>query len=120
MVCLSVEMLQMERKMLKMLKVPVVVLNMKGNFVNCPQWNKISKINPIIADMTQVITKEELETLSVDEINERVHKAFEYDDFAWQRDNKIVIDHPKRAEGLHSLLYQCYKTLNFPDGHEDL
>ena len=94
-------------KMLKMLKVPVVVLNMKGNFVNCPQWNKISKRNPIIADMTQVITKEELETLSVDEINERVHKAFEYDDFAWQRDNKIVIDHPKRAEGLHSLLYQC-------------
>lgn len=95
-------------KMLKLFKVPVVVLNMKGNYLSHPQWNKYGKKKcPVEADMTQIITREELETLSVAEINKRVQDAFVYDDFAWQLENKIVIDHPKRAEGLNGLLYQC-------------
>ena len=94
-------------KMLKMFKVPVVVMNLKGNFLAHPQWNKKGANNPVVADMTQIITQEEIETLSVQEINERVQKAFVYNDFAWQRENKIVIDRKDRAQGLHSLLYQC-------------
>ncbi|MBQ7408494.1 MAG: 1-acyl-sn-glycerol-3-phosphate acyltransferase [Clostridia bacterium] len=94
-------------KMMKMLKVPVVVLNLKGNFVHCPQWNKIGKKNFIHADLIQVVTAEEIENLSADEINARIKEAFVYDDFAWQKANNIIIDHPKRANGLHSLLYQC-------------
>ena len=94
-------------KMLKMFKVPVVVLNMKGNYLAHPQWGKIGNSNPVEADMTQVLTKEDLEVLSVEEINAKIRKAFEYDDYAWQRDNKIALNNPKRAEGLNGLLYQC-------------
>ena len=94
-------------KMLKMFKVPVVVLNLKGNFLAHPQWGTVGNRNPVEADMTQVFTKEDLEKLSVEEINKKLREAFEYDDYAWQRENKIAIDNPKRAEGLHSLLYQC-------------
>jgi len=94
-------------KMMKLLKVPVVVLNIKGNYIDHPQWNKYVKFAPIEADMTQIVTQEEVASLSADEINQRIKTAFEYDDFKWQLDNKIVMDHPKRAEGLNSLLYQC-------------
>ena len=94
-------------KMVKVLKVPVVVLCLHGNFINCPHWNKIFKKNPIAAEMTQVITAEEAKSLSADEINRRIREAFQKDDFKWQLENKVKIDHPKRAEGLHSLLYKC-------------
>lgn len=94
-------------KMCKMMKVPIVVINQKGNFVSCPQWNKINKHNPVFATMTQIVDKEEIKTLSVSEINKRIRKAFVYDDFKYQKENNLVIDDPKRAEGLHSILYQC-------------
>ncbi len=94
-------------KLVRMLRVPVVVLRIHGNFITCPQWNKIEKNNHVEAEMFQLITKEEARKLSVAEINERIAEAFEYDDFKWQYDNKIKVDHPKRAEGLHCLLYKC-------------
>ena len=94
-------------KMVKLLGVPVVVMLIQGNFVTCPQWNKKNKKTYVEAEMKQIITAEETKTLSVEEINQRILDNFQYDDYAWQRDNKIKIDDPGRADGLHSLLYKC-------------
>ena len=94
-------------KMCKMMKVPIVIINQKGNFVTCPQWNKVNKHTPVFATMTQIVNKEEIKTLSVSEIDRRIRQAFVYDDFRYQKESGLVIDHPKRAEGLHSILYQC-------------
>lgn len=98
-------------KMCKVLKHPVVVLNMHGNYLTQPVWNlKMRKLN-IAADMTQIITKDEILTLSVDEINKRIHDAFEYDEYKWQKDNKIKITESYRAEKIHKVLYQCPSCL---------
>ena len=94
-------------KMVKFLKVPVVVIQVRGNFITNPQWNKKNKKTHVEAKMIQIITAEETKTLSVDEINQRIAEYFAYDDFAWQLENKVKIDHPTRANGLHSLLYKC-------------
>ena len=91
----------------RMLKVPVVTLAIHGNFITCPQWNKINKGSYVEADMTCIVTADEVKTLSRDEINRRIRESFRYDDFRWQRERGIVIDHPERARGLHSLLYKC-------------
>ena len=96
-------------KMVRLLGVPVVVLMIHGNFVTCPQWNKINKKTFVEAEMKQIITAEETKTLSVNEINQRIAENFQYDDFAWQKEKQIKIDHPERAKGLHSLLYKCPK-----------
>lgn len=94
-------------KTVKLLKVPVVVLRIHGNFITCPQWNKKNKKTRVEAEMVQIVTAEEAKALSVDEINKRILENFAYDDFKWQWDNKVKIDHPGRANGLHSLLYKC-------------
>ena len=94
-------------KLIKVLKVPVVVLKIQGNFITCPQWNKINKKTHVEAQMVQIITREECKDISLDEIANRIREHFTYDDYKWQLENKIKIDHPKRAEGLHALLYKC-------------
>ena len=94
-------------KMVKMLGVPVVVLMIHGNFVTCPQWNKINKKTYVEAEQRLIVTAEETKNLSAKEINERIAANFRYDDFAWQKEKQIRIDHPQRAKGLHSLLYKC-------------
>ena len=98
-------------KIIKLFKHPVVVLNMHGNYLSQPVWNlKPRKLN-IAADMTQIIKKDEIEQLSLDEINDRIQKAFVYDEYKWQFDNKVVIDESFRAENLHKVLYQCPSCL---------
>ena len=94
-------------KLIKVLKVPVVVLKIQGNFITCPQWNKINKKTHVEAQMVQIITREECKDITLDEIASRIREHFQYDDYKWQLEHKVKIDHPKRAEGLHALLYKC-------------
>lgn len=94
-------------KLVKVLKVPVVVLRIHGNFVASPQWNKINKKTPVEAKMIKILTPEQAKAMSADEINQLIREYFQYDDFAWQLEKKMKITHPKRANGLHRLLYKC-------------
>ncbi len=95
-------------KMVKVLKVPVVTLNMKGNYLQSPIWNlTIRKEAKLLTDMTYALTKEEVVKLSVKEIYEKLSKLLAYDEYEWQREQKLKITYPKRAEGLHMPLYQC-------------
>ncbi len=95
-------------KMAKYLKVPVVILLSYGNFIVNQQWNKDKfRPAPLKGKLICVADAEEVKTLSAEEIYGRIKEAFVYDDFKYQLDNKIKIDFPERARGLHSILYQC-------------
>lgn len=95
-------------KLAKLFKVPVVTLICHGHHINSPLWNLTDrKLKGTQATMKQILTADELKTKSVEEINEILRNEFYYDDFAWQKENGIIIDFPKRAEGLHKVLYQC-------------
>lgn len=95
-------------KLAKMCGVPVVVMIQKGNFIRSPQWNKrpYRKI-PQVVDFIQIATKEETKTLSPEEIQTRIEKAFIYDDYKYQLDNKIEVKSKKRAHNIHKILYKC-------------
>jgi DNA-directed RNA polymerase subunit RPC12/RpoP len=95
-------------KMARLMGVPVVTLIMHGHHVNSPYWavgNR--KVRPVEAEMRLLFTKEEVRSLPVAELNARLAKAFEYDDFAWQKAKGLRVCYKRRAEGLHKVLYQC-------------
>ena len=95
-------------KLCKLLGVPVVTLICHGHHVNSPFWNLHDRgVAPTEAEMTLQYTAEDLKTASADEINDRLVEAFQYDDFAWQKERGIKTPYAKRAEGLHKVLYQC-------------
>ena len=95
-------------KMVKMAKVPVVVVIHHGNHLESPFWNfrKKRKV-PLYTTATQVLTKDQVEKLSVDEINKILKEAFVYDEYKYQKENKILITENYRAEGIHKILYRC-------------
>ncbi len=95
-------------KLCRLLNVPVVTLICHGHHVNSPFWNLHDRnVSPTEAEMTLLFTPDELRATPLDEINRRIVEAFRYDDFRWQRERGIRISYPKRAEGLHKVLYQC-------------
>ena len=61
----------------------------------------------VSAHVKCIATPEELRDKSVAELDALLDEAFSFDNFAWQRDNKVSIDVPFRADGLHRILYKC-------------
>lgn len=95
-------------KMIKLSGVPVAVLLHHGNYLHTPFWNyrKPRKV-PLHTTIKQVLSAQQVKEMTAREINEVIRREMSYDEYRWQRENKIKIDEPFRAEGLHKVLYQC-------------
>ncbi len=95
-------------KLIKMLNVPVIFIKSYGAFHYDPLYNclQIRKVN-VSCDVSVLITKEQANTLSIEELSKIVENAFTFDNFKWQYDNKIKITEPFRAKGLERALYKC-------------
>ncbi len=95
-------------KLCRLLGVPVVTLICHGHHINSPFWNLHDRgVAPTEADLTVLYTAEELKNADPDEINKKIVDAFQYDDYAWQKEKNIRVTYSGRAEGLHKVLYQC-------------
>ena len=99
--------------LIKSNKVPVVVAIHRGNYLHAPFWNfrKKRKV-PLHTTLTKMLSPEEIEKMSAEEINALLRKAFEYDEYRYQMENGIKIDEPYRAEGLHKILYKCPECMS--------
>ena len=94
--------------MVKRNKVPVVAVLHRGNYLHSPPWDFRRKRKvPLHTTLTKILTPEEIEVMSVDEINEKIRAALTYNDYAYQQERGILITEPFRAEGMHKILYQC-------------
>jgi len=98
-------------KMCKLMKVPVVVLNMHGNYLSQPVWNLHQRKVRLRADMTKIIDSESIKTLDVPEINRRIKEAFIYDEYRYQWETKQKITYKDRAKNIHKVLYLCPNCL---------
>ena len=94
--------------LVKSCKVPLVIALHRGNYLHAPFWNfrKKRKV-PLHTTLTKLLTPEEIESLSVEEINAKIKEALTYDDYKYQKDNGFLIKEKYRAEGMHKILYQC-------------
>ena len=95
-------------KAIKKLELPVVMIKTYGAFGRDPLYNNLQiRDVKVSADMTYLLSKEDLENLSVEEINNLLKEQFTFDNFKWQQDNNVVIDEGFRADHLDRVLYKC-------------
>lgn len=95
-------------KLVRMNKVPVVTVVHHGNHLYAPFWGfrKKRKVRHLTT-VTQTLTADQAATLPTGEINRILQQALSYDEYQYQKDSGILIAEPRRAEGLHKVLYQC-------------
>jgi 1-acyl-sn-glycerol-3-phosphate acyltransferase len=95
-------------KCLKYLKVPVVTLISSGAYSRQPLYNNLHRRKvDVSAKMEYFLSPEEIENLSVDEINAKLREVFGFDAYRWQKEKGVIINEPNRAEGLDRILYKC-------------
>lgn len=94
--------------LVKRLKVPVVAIVHHGNYLHSPFWNfrKKRKV-PLYTTATQVLTPDDIKSMTDTEINVALRRALDYDEYRYQKEKGIKITESFRAEGMHKILYQC-------------
>ncbi|MBQ4050360.1 MAG: hypothetical protein IJD13_01900, partial [Oscillospiraceae bacterium] len=93
---------------IKLMGVPVVMIRTDGAFSHEPLYNSLQQRKmKISAEMEYVLSPEEIERLSSDEINDIIAGCFSFDSFRWQQQNRVCIPEKFRADGLNRVLYKC-------------
>ena len=95
--------------LLKKLDVPVIMIETFGAFSRNPLYNELQvrKGVKVRARAYCLFTREQVQESTVAELGERLDAAFGFDHFKWQKEQKLSIDEPFRADGLHRILYKC-------------
>lgn len=95
-------------KLLKMMDVPVIMIKTYGAFARDPLYNMLQLRNvDVSADMTYLLSPEDVRGKSADQLNEILKEQFTFDNFRYQQENNIRINEPFRADGLNRVLYKC-------------
>jgi len=97
-------------KFLKRYKVPVYCISQQGGFLSSPKVCNEDRIGKIVSKMTLLLSKEDLERLSEEEIQERVNEAIWTDDYEWNKKEQIQYKHKgELCKNYEDLMYRCPK-----------
>lgn len=75
-------------KLAKLLKIPVVLTKIQGAHIRAPRWAKNPRHAHITYSMTDVISVEEVSSLSCEQLFERIYKGIANDDSLYQQSLK--------------------------------
>jgi hypothetical protein len=95
-------------KMVKLMKVPVLSINIKGAYSRDPLYNnlQVRKVK-VSADVKLLMAKEDISKYTYNEINDLIINEFSFDAFKWQYENNIKINEKFRADHINRILYKC-------------
>jgi len=88
--------------------VPVIMITTYGAFSRDPLYNNLQRRKvEVRATEEYLLSPEEIEQMSEEEINGVLKKAFSFDSFRWQQREHVKIDEDFRADYLNRVLYKC-------------
>lgn len=95
-------------KLVKMLKVPVISVITEGAYHRQPLYNDLIRRKvKVNAKVDYLLSKEDIENKTEQEIQNIILDIFKFDNWKWQQENNVIINHPQRAQGLNRVLYKC-------------
>lgn len=94
-------------KFIKKADVPVVSIQTGGSYFCNPPWALSPRKGQVESRVELILTKEQVEALSVHEITERVRNSIYHNSFAWQRAAGFLYRGKDLARGLENVLYIC-------------
>lgn len=89
--------------------VPVYTVCLRGDYLCNPKWGSGVRKNSLVeGEFKQLLTKEEVKSLSLEELQKCIDGALTYDEFAWlEQHPEIHYKSKKLAEGLENILFRC-------------
>src|SRR6056297_2601432 len=99
-------------KLIKMFKIPVYKVIIKGGYLKKPRWAQHYRKGKIFMDYEVLFTTNQIKEMSQEEIYQEMKKGIYHNEYQWQRENKIEFNGKNKAEHIERLLYLCPKCRN--------
>jgi 1-acyl-sn-glycerol-3-phosphate acyltransferase len=94
-------------KLVKKLKKDVVLAKINGGYLSSPRWGKKRDKPHFHIHYQMLLTKEEMEGMSVDDIELDIRNALKFNDYDWNRVNQFKYTGKNLSEGVERYLYVC-------------
>ena len=94
-------------KLVRLCKCDVYTLRIYGGYLAFPKWRKHKRSFPVSTEFIKVFSKDELSTLTDDEIYDRVVKSIDVKDRDMQSEKPRKIKGKDIIKGLDNVLYYC-------------
>ena len=91
----------------RFLGVPLVIVRLRGAYLNKPKWRPFFIKQTVRMELREVIPPEELKKMTPDEVNARICRGIENDEFAWAKESGTVFPKKNLLQGLPDLIYRC-------------
>ncbi len=106
-------------KLAKKLKVPLVIVNIRGGFNTDPRWRKKTSKGKMTAAVTKIISPADMENMTEQEINDAISRGISFDEYEYNAKKKIAFKGKKKAEYLETALFACPECGSFTGLHSD-
>ncbi len=93
--------------LIKLLRVPVYCVNLKGCYFVKPRWAKKYRKGKTMLSITKVLSKEQVKKMSSDEVLDAVKQALTYDEYERQRKDMIPYEGKDLAESIEKAIFKC-------------
>jgi 1-acyl-sn-glycerol-3-phosphate acyltransferase len=99
-------------KLIRKTKSAVVIVHIDGAYLSWPRWsNSWFRRGRIDVRSELLMTGEVSARTDVAEIQSQIVEALRYQDYDWQRQEKVRFKSSRPADGLHQILHQCPSCL---------
>ena len=96
-------------KLIKMLKVPVYVSNIKGAYLTNPKFNLTERPGPVEVTFKKLLDVDQIEKLSFEEIDDMLKKEIRMDDYKYNLEKQYTYKSDEIAKHIEQLCYKCPK-----------
>jgi 1-acyl-sn-glycerol-3-phosphate acyltransferase len=94
-------------KLIKSLQLPVFSILFKGAYLAMPRWASSSRRGRLSMEIERVLVPEDIKSLSVNEIFNKISASLEYDEYSSQRLCMDAYTGRNKAEHIELLLFIC-------------
>jgi 1-acyl-sn-glycerol-3-phosphate acyltransferase len=94
-------------KLVKLLKVPVYAVILKGGYLSRPRWAAYPRRGKLVLEIKKLFSREAIADKTPEEIQALLVEKLDHDEYIWQRKNLIPFKGKKLAERIERLLYIC-------------
>lgn len=97
-------------RLIKMFKHPVYFIELRGQHLTTSWTSPADRIGKTFATTSLLLSKEQIEKMSADEIDSLINKVTYHDEYAWEKENQVEYDNIETAyDRLEDFLYKCPK-----------
>ena len=104
-------------KIVKKISHDLVVSKINGGFFSAPRWGIKRKRPEYHIHYYVLLTKAEVDLMSLDDLAKKIEEALVYNDYEWNKEMQIVYRSKEKAKGLEQYMYACPKCRTLQSLH---